>query len=260
MKKYLSVLFLISSIACTAQKKSIIRDNVIVAINTYEDNHETKAAAMPDLNPASALMNYKKRFEYLLINVSAIHAPGKAQERTNIWKLYPDTVTLKRLYLDKFIEDKQLVRYFEATAKYIKDPNLRRELHFTQGELMEVASKFFYCDEILPDTSVQAHVCVGLNGIKEAQWQRDYTLLQAFCYEGIFSQFDNDTSQLWDSFIAEKKISADKFRSNMTSIPGYLQDVKLDLFERMKNNEALKKELLAYYEANKHNLAFTITE
>lgn len=258
MRKYFSILFLISSISCIAQEKSIIRDNIVIDISTYEEKNETKASAMPDLKPGSAFMNYKKRFEYLLINVPEIHTPGKAQERNDIWKLYPDTITLRRLYLDKFIADKKLTGYFEETAKYIKDTTLPRKTSFTQDELMEVASKFFYCDEILPDTSVQAHVCVGLNGIREANWQNDYTLLQAFCYEGIFNQFDNDTSRIWDNFVAEKKKSADKFKLNITLLDQYLQDVKLELFERMKNNETLKKELLSYYEVNRNNLAFKI--
>src|SRR5689334_9824879 len=121
MKKYFLILSLISGISCVAQKKSIIRGNVSLEISTYEEKNETKATVMPDLKPDSKLMKYKKRFEYLLINVSEIHSPAKTQERNAIWKLYPDTIALKRLYLNKFIEDKNLVRYFEETAKYIKD-------------------------------------------------------------------------------------------------------------------------------------------
>jgi hypothetical protein len=69
---------------------------------------------------------------------------------------------------------------------------------------MEVSSKFFYCDQVNPDTSIQAYVCVGLNGVKEAKWNKDYTLLEAFCYEGIFTQFDNERSHIWDAFVSEK--------------------------------------------------------
>jgi len=243
-----------------AQNKSIIRDHVVIDISTYELENETKAAAMPALRPNSELMKYKMRFDYLLINLSAIHSPGKAQERNEVWKLYPDTIALSTLYLNKFIEDKKLVRYFEETAKYIKDSTLKRKTQYTQDELMEVASKFFYCDKVLPDSTIQAHVCVGLNGIKEAQWKKDCILLEAFCYEGIFNQFDNENSQIWDTFVAEKKNSADKFSTAITSLDQYLQEVKLELFERMKNNETLKTELLAYYEMNKHNLAFEINE
>jgi hypothetical protein len=257
MIKYLTILILISGISCQAQK-SLIRDNVNIEVSTYKEGNETKASAMPELKPNSELMKYNKRFEYLLINVSEIHSPKKAKERNDIWKLYPDTIELKRLYLNKYIEDKKLTGYFEETAKYIKNPVMTRKTSYTQDELMEVASKFFYCDKVLPDTVVQAHVCVSLNGVKEAKWKNDYTLLQAFCYEAIFNQFDNDTSQIWNTFVSEKKKSADKFKMNITSLDQFLQDVKLELFKRMKNSETLKNELLAYYVMNKNNLAFKI--
>ena len=34
------------------------------------------------------------------------------------------------------------------------------------------------------------HVCIGLNEVKEASWAKDYTLLEAFCFEAIF---ENET-------------------------------------------------------------------
>jgi hypothetical protein len=259
MKKYLSILFLLSGIFCQAQK-SIIRDHVNIDISTYQENNETKAYAMPELKRDSKLMEYERRFEYLLMNVSEIHSPDKTKERDDIWKLYPDTMELKRLYLDKYAEDKKLMNYFEETVKYITNSNITRLTSYSQDELMEVASKFFYCDKILPDSTVQAHVCIGLNGIKEAKWEKDYTLLQAFCFEGIFNQLDNENSQIRNTFVSEKKKSADQFKMNIVSLDQFLNDVKLELFKRMKNNDTLKKELLAYYELNKNNLAFKIVK
>jgi hypothetical protein len=259
MKKYLFILILISIKSCQAQK-SIIQDNVTIVVSTYKSENKTKVSAMPEIKKGSELMNYKKRFEYLLINVSEIHSPSKAKERDDIWKFYPDTTELKRLYLNKYIEDKKLVSYFEETAKYIKNTKVASKISFTQDELMEVASKFFYCDKVMPDTIVQAHICVGLNGVKEAKWEKDYTLLQAFCYEAIFNQLDNETSQIWDTFVSEKRNATDKFKMNITSLDQFLHDVKLELFKRMKNNETLKNEILAYYEMNKNNLAFKIVK
>jgi hypothetical protein len=257
MIRHLFFLFLISSLSLQAQQ-SIISEHVTIVISTYVQDNETRASAMPELKGDSKLMPHKRRFEYLLINVSAIHSPDKAKERMDIWKLYPDTVKLKRLYLNKFAEDKKLNNYFGETLKYIRDPAVKRKTGFTQDELMEVASKFFYCDQVMPDSSIQAHVCIGLNGIKEAAWTKDYTLLQAFCYEAIFNDLDRDTSLVWDSFGALKKESVQKYRGKPGSLEQYLNNVKLEVFERMKNNPLLKDELLAYYEMNKNNLAFEI--
>ncbi len=257
MKKYLSLLILISCISCQT-KKSIIEENVSLEISVYEENGVQKASAMPELNPESELNKHKRRFEYLLMNVSKMHQPEALKERTEIWNLYPDTLKLKQLYLDKFIQDEKLVNYFEETNVPIANPDVEITKTYTQEELMEVASKFFYCDQLLPDTIVQFHICIGINGVKETKWDKDYTLLAAFCYEAIFNNLDKDSSQIEKSSSTEKKIASEQFRKNITTLDKYLEDVRLDLFSRMKNNAILKQELLAYYELNKNNLAFKI--
>jgi hypothetical protein len=127
-------------------------------------------------------------------------------------------------------------------------------------ELMEVASKFFYCDKVNPDTSVQSHVCIGINGLKEIKWEKDYTQLAAFCYEAIFTDLDKDNSKIDESYTSEKKLAREKYRKNITTLDKYLEDVKLDLFNRMKNSTTLKEELWAYYELNNNNLSFKIVK
>lgn len=257
MIKYFSIIIMILSASCQVNK-SIIKDNVSIKIYQYEYQNEIRASAMPELKAGSQLKLYKRRLEYLLLNISEIHLQNKTEERNEIFKLYPDTSKIKRLYLKKYTQDKKLAKYFEETIAPIVNPNLKISKVYTMGELMEVASKFFYCDKVAPDTSVQAHVCIGLNGVKEANWEKDYTLLEAFCYEGIFNEFDNESSPLWDSFVFEKSIACQKYRASISTLDKYLEDVKLNLFERMMNNEILKKSLLAYYELNKNNLAFRI--
>jgi len=257
MIKYLSLLTLIICISCQ-NKKSIIEENVSVEISVYEDEGVKKASAMPILISESELSKYKMRFEYLLMNVSEMHQPTGVKERTAIWNLYPDTIKLKRLYLDKFIQDVKLVKYFEETNAPIANPNIEITKTFNQDELMEVASKFFYCDQILPDTIVQSHVCIGINGIKEAKWDKDYTILAAFCYEAIFDDLDKDASQIDEAYSTEKQMACEQYRKNITSLDKYLENVRLELFSRMKINAILKQKLLLYYELNKNNLAFRL--
>ncbi len=248
---------MISGISCLAQN-SVIRNNVTIEVNTYEQENKTKASAMPILKAKSKLKKHERRFDYLLMNISEIHLPEKSEERNEIFNLYPDKSKIKKLYLEKYIQDKKLVAYFEETIAPINNPNLEINKIYAVDELMEVASKFFYCDKINPDSSVQSHVCIGINGLSETKWQKDYTLLAAFCFEAIFTDFDKDTSQISESYLSEKKKACQKYRSNITTLNQYLEDVKLNLFERMKNDGVLKKELLAYYELNKSNLAFKI--
>lgn len=217
-----------------------------------------QASAMPILRSESELNSYNRRFEYLLINVSEIHLPQKSERRNEIWDLYPDTTKLKRLYLNEYVQDKKLENYFETTNAAINNEKFEVNITYTADELMEVASKFFYCDKVFPDTTVQSHVCVGLNGIKEANWNKDFKLLEAFCYEGIFNDLDKDVSEIDESYSFEKNEACEKYKSLIVTLDIYLEDVRNELFVRMKNDTVLRSTLLEYYEQNKTNLAFKI--
>jgi hypothetical protein len=258
MIKYLCILLLALSIACQPDQ-SVIRENVTIKVYPYEHENQVRASAMPELKEDSRLLKYKRRFEYLLINIPEIHRPDKAGVRNGLGELYPDTTEIKKRYMKVYSDDQQLVKYFNETMLPVDNPGLEQSRTYSADELMKVASVFFYCDRVDPaDTSVQAHVCIGLNGVKEAKWDKDYTLLEAFCYEAIFHEFDNEHSRIWDSFVSKKKQSCARFRANILSLDQYLEDVKADLISRMKKDEVLKQELLRYYEANKVNLAFKI--
>jgi hypothetical protein len=244
--------------SCNSSKK-LINQQVEIEVSIYEDNSVIKASAMPKMKENNSLAPYEKRFEYLLINVPKIHQPEKFKERNAIWSLYPDTIQLKRKYLKKFSHDKALTSYFQKTMKPIVDSNAKINISYTIDELMDIASKFFYCDKVLPDSSVQAHICIGLNGIKEANWKKDYTLLEAFCYEAIFDDLDEEKSIIWKTFEQIIFESEQKHKTKFTSSEVYLENLKLEVFNRMKYSEILKLELIAYYQFNKGNLSFKIS-
>jgi hypothetical protein len=97
-----------------------------------------------------------------------------------------------------------------------------------------------------------------LNGINEAKWNKDYVLLEAFCYEAIFYNLDKEYSEIDETYSFEKLQACEKFKPQIESLESYLNEVKNDLFERMKNNKILKEKLLEYYIQNKTNVAFEI--
>lgn len=248
---------LLISTSCHSSKAFVL-ENVSIDINTYSEGNEIKATAMPSISESIEILGYSRRFEYLLINVPTIHSIDNAQKRNKLFELYPNTLELRKRYLNELIKDKNLKRYIDETLQPIRGKSFKTHNSYSVDELMEVASKFFYCDKVFPDTSIQAHVCIGLNGIKEAEWKNDYTLLEAFCYEAIFADLDKDTSLVWDSFGFQKNESCFRYRENITTLHAYLQDVKLDLFERMKADPILKRALLDYYTINQSYLAFTL--
>lgn len=257
--KYLALFTLVICLSCQVSE-SLISKHVAIDVYSYKYENVKKGAAMPEIKSTSKLKKYSRRFEYLLINCAEINSPEATEERNEIFGLYPRKAQMKKLYLEKYIRDQKLNAWFEETIAPINSPGMEITRTYTSSELMEVASKFFYCDEVLEDTTVQAHVCIGLNGIKEAQWDKDYTLLAAFCYEAVFSDFDQEPSVIWESFIAQKREACQELRPGIKSLDQYLSDVRTNLFERMKNDENLRKKLLIYVEQNKSNLAFRIVD
>jgi hypothetical protein len=65
----------------------------------------------------------------------------------------------------------------EVSAAPVRTVSFRR--------VMDVAARFFYPDAVLPDGTIQSHVCVGINGIADMQGGRDLAL-EGFVYAAIF--------------------------------------------------------------------------
>lgn len=255
MKKFYYSIILLFAFSCKV-KQPKLNDHINIRVHAYEIDSMMRASALPEFKGDTFMMRYKRRFEYIFYNVPQIHSSNRAEKRSAIFNLYPDTTAMKQLYLDEFVKDKKLKNYFEMTMTYINQAEKKRKLIYSMDELMEVASKFFYCDRIEPDTTIIAHVCVGLNGVKEAQWKTDYTLLEAFCFEAIFDELDQNDSKIWESFVRKKKTAYELHKRNIISLSQYLENVKLDLFQKMKEDKVLKQELISYYEKNRTNLAF----
>jgi hypothetical protein len=69
----------------------------------------------------------------------------------------------------------------------------------TMDELMRVAVRFFYPDTVLPDGSIQAHVCVGLNGMKDLPEPRRLAV-EAFAADVILHDMKSPKHPLQDEF------------------------------------------------------------
>lgn len=109
-----------------------------------------------------------------------------------------------------------------------------------------------------PDSSVQAHVGIGLNGQRESNWQKDYTLLEAFCYEAIFSDFDQDTSRIDLAFTQNKAKVCQKKLPHFSSDDAYLMKVRKDLYRKMFKDKRLQKSLMNYYRLHQDDVPFRI--
>lgn len=233
------------------------------ALDDFVTISASKTEQRIDINNAvkkgTIIYERKMRFDYLLANVPQVYALRQLDKIKQFKSYFPDTAKIASAVLEELSGDSVFMKYFQRSLSPFLTGNANPQAIYTKGELMEVASKFFYCDKVTADTSVRAHICVGLNGVKEARWPKDYTLLAAFCYEAIFTLLrDNQSSQIEDIFVGYIGQLGKEHRKNIVSLDDYLIDVRLDMFERIKANELIQKEILTYYEQTQHNLAFRI--
>lgn len=131
-------------------------------------------------------------------------------------------------------------------------------LHFSKAEMMETASRFFWCDEINPeDTSFTTKVCVGSNGNIALTTGRDRTVLEAFCFEAIFRSMDKDKKMMQEFYDSVR--SANKSgKAQFTSFENHLQFVRQEAFIAMQRSKALEEVLLKYYREHRDGVSFII--
>lgn len=231
-----------------------------IEVRVYPNTNEMNggATAMVELAKSIPLWDYHRRFDYLILNTPVIHAPENGKWRSELFSLYPDTVALKKAYVSALTDDTVLQTYFQTTQKAILDPHSTDKSVYDRETLFEVASRFFYCDKVNSDSTVQAHVCIGINGVKDSTWKNDYTLLAAFCYEAIFNDFDQEFSMIDVAFTENKSGATEENRTQLNNKEEFLRLVRNDLYSKMAEDQRLQKVLLSYYRKHKADLCFRI--
>lgn len=198
---------------------------------------------------ADALRSNNRRFEYLLQNYTSFKGYDF---------LYPDTIQINELYLDTLSQNKLFLKYLDQSLRPFK-VKAPIKVSYSKKEVLDVASRFFYCDRVMPDTSIYWHVCIGLNGIRDTKWDKDYALLEAFCFEAIFNYLtDPSKAEFMSSFISHKGELKNQFIAENKTTNGLLEYVRLNTFKRMALDNRLAQRLFEYYDQNKNNLSFSI--
>jgi hypothetical protein len=218
----------------------------------------------PAVNPVSGdtvlgFMNrYKRRFEYILLN--------RTNFSTRNNDLYPDVRAMSRRYTDSLIYNPRFVGYYNQLVLPValKDNiALQQVMHdgssFTSEEMMQVASRFFYCDGVRPDNQVSWHVCVGLNGMKEAKWDKDMTLLEAFVFEAIFNTWmtgSDADQQLYNHF--NTYVTSAATANAAISPEKRIETIRREVFAKMEKDALLQSVLFKYYQQVKNTLPLAI--
>lgn len=198
------------------------------------------------------MATYPRRFRYLLANNNSFQG---------LDRFYPDVLKMNQLYLDKVKADNKFVSHFQKLITPINKKSFRRDT-YTKKELMKVASRFFFCDSVKADKSIGSHICIALNGLKEAQFDKDYTILEAFCFEAIFEAIEAKAparTKVVENFLNYIEEVSKKEKLSATANESYLQNVRLKVFEKMTSDIELENILLQYFQKNKANLSFEIS-
>jgi hypothetical protein len=136
--------------------------------------------------------------------------------------------------------------------------NSNKIVSFSIPELMKIASRFFMCDDIRQkDTAISYHICVGINGISELQTARDYTVLEAFCFEAIFRNLRGNPKFI-SNFNGYIKKSSNKNKELFIDFKTHLTKVKEECYKDMEKDKDLENVLLKYYKQNSDNINFKI--
>lgn len=195
---------------------------------------------------------HQLRFDYILFKNSDLYK--------DIVNFNPDIKKIANEFCSNVIHSNAVNSYLRSlTPKSMTNWNIKRDT-FSVDELMDVASKFFYCDGISKkDTLIQSHICVGINGTNDLQSKKDLTLLEAFSIEAIFECINGKNKpQFYTDFFTYKKRVSEEQRKTFKDFDSHLKLIRNLCYERMKNNEDLKRKLLGYYHKNRNNLNFLI--
>ena len=187
------------------------------------------------------LNKHKRRFVYILMNkTSDIFRDPTFQN------LFPDTIQMSKIYCEKLSKDELSLGYLNAFMNPSR--NQRKRIEYTKSEVMEVASRFFLCESVNPDTTIFWHVCIGLNGQAEAGWVKDFTLLEAFCFEAIFDGLQNNDktkSAFMYNFINYVKEAELEYKDLPFEL--MLEKARKDVYKKMEDDADLERVLFDYY-------------
>lgn len=227
-------------------------------VTEFVRDGNTSTSCSPELsktetNKFSKFLDFhQNRFLYILYKQS--------KSFSQISKLYPDTIAIQSQFCKQIINSQSVIKYFNALSPKSLVPNTVPDT-FTVAEMMQVASTFFYCDGInKKDTSIQSHICIGINGISGLQSNRDLTVLEAFTFDAIFSYLSKKKNPpFYDQFFATKKQLRQEQLPYFQDYESFLVLIRQKCYAEMINNEDLKKKLISAHKKNKSNLNFILT-
>lgn len=219
-----------------------------------EVNGKRKLYVEPELKQAdndmfsSFVKRHQNRFDYILFN--------RIDSLSKYTKLYPDTSSIDSAFCKYLSDNQKINKYLNILSNNSRTP----KLIFSKAEMMLIASRFFLCDKVnKTDTSISYHICIGINGQKELKSEKDFTVLEAFCFEALFDKINKENRPNFvQNFKEYIQSSSEKHKKDFVDFDLFLNKVKNDCYLLMEKDSFLATTLLQYYEENENNLGFQI--
>ena len=197
---------------------------------------------------ANFVKAYPYRFEYIVANVL-----GSSLSR----QIVTDSITTKNNFKE-YLLSQNFYKQFSLLVNSAKN-NETSNLVFSKKKYFHTGSLFFICDEInKKDTSINYHICVGINGISDADKTNEKLALQALCFEAIFKNTKSAKSPLLQSFHSHITKATNKERKHFVDYNTFHQNVKQACFKAMEEDENFQTTLMNYYTKNRKSLNFII--
>jgi hypothetical protein len=146
--------------------------------------------------------------------------------------------------------------YLMAGGGGISDHRPHEKMEITIDSLAHIASRFFHASRFTPDGKTEYNICVGNNGYHNTSKADMTPLVEAFCFNVIFTNMRSEEYDMW----GQLKENAMKIKEEPTDLEGdeKLELYRLRMYELMAGNEKLKKLLRESYEQQKAMLNFRL--
>lgn len=224
-----------------------------VVMGSYVVDGKTYKTASKQINKVSndAVSNFIQRHSYRFDYIINKTLTSLRKADNNLDSSYINNNFCNAMSTDSFFRQFTLLTSGERN-------NDSKLVSFSNSELMKIASRFFMCDNVRQkDTAISYHICIGINGISELQTTRDYTVLEAFCFEAIFRNLPSNPKFI-SNFNGYIQKSSNRNKEHFTDFKTHLAKVKDECYSEMEKDKELEKVLLKYYRQNSENLNFKI--
>jgi hypothetical protein len=132
-------------------------------------------------------------------------------------------------------------------------------LSFSRKELMHVASRVLYCEKTGRKKDGISPACISRTLRKRGS--RDYALLEAFCAEAIARSRPTDHGKQFEGNFGVVRHTAAGLTRSKEIAPGRdMQAVEDFMIAEMEKDPDLLAALVEYYNTNRDNLGFLITD